>query len=149
MSRDKSLMATSVLGRIKTAYGLRTDAQLAAHLGVKPNTIATWKKRGLLNYNLIFAKCHDVPPDYLVSGADPGWGIHVRSPKEPPHSINSELMSAVIERVEYLFNKEKLSLPPKKKAKLIILLYEELVEDESKRTVLDSKIISIATGLAA
>lgn len=69
--------------------------------------------------------------------------------QEAPHYFKSELMSAVIERVEYLFNKEKLSLPPPKKSKLIILLYEELIEDESKRAVLDSKIISIATGLAA
>ncbi|MBI3584011.1 MAG: helix-turn-helix transcriptional regulator [Nitrospinae bacterium] len=67
--------------------------------------------------------------------------------KHEPANLN--LLREVIEKVETLFEKEDLDLPPKKKAKLIILIYEELLEDESKRKALDEKVISLTRWLAA
>jgi len=59
-----------------------------------------------------------------------------------------EIMTEVIIGVEEVFEKYGLRLPPKKKAKLITLLYEEMLEKRTDKTVFDKKVISIARGLA-
>lgn len=57
-----------MIDRLKLAYGIRTDAALAAFLGIKPNTISMWKKRRVLDFNLIFTKCDDISASWLLTG---------------------------------------------------------------------------------
>jgi hypothetical protein len=47
---------------------LSTDSALASFLGIKPNTVAMWKKRGFLDFNLIFTKCDDIDPGWILTG---------------------------------------------------------------------------------
>jgi transcriptional regulator with XRE-family HTH domain len=57
--------------------------------------------------------------------------------------LNLELMTEIIETVEEIFLEEELYLSPRKKAELIILLYEDLLEDESKRENLGDRVIKL------
>ncbi|MBI5634896.1 MAG: helix-turn-helix domain-containing protein [Nitrospirae bacterium] len=68
MSTEKSHDVNDVIKRLKIAYGFKSDAALADFLGVKPNTIATWKIRKYIDWNLIFAKCDDVSASWLLTG---------------------------------------------------------------------------------
>lgn len=68
MSREKSLVVTDILNRLKVAYGKKSDSALALFLGVKPNTISMWKKRGFLDFNLIFTRCDDISPSWIMTG---------------------------------------------------------------------------------
>lgn len=59
-----------------------------------------------------------------------------------------DLMNEVIVTVEEMFQKKGLQLPPKKKAELILLIYEELSEDRSKLSTLPgriSKLVKLAS----
>lgn len=138
----------SRIKKIRVNLGLN-QIEMAAKIGVHPQTLSKYERNEQTPSAVtiyLMVEVLDVNPFWLLTGEGRMFGP---GPQQATHSMNNELMSEVIERVEYLFKKEALYLPPKKKSKLIILLYEELVEDESKKAVLDKKIISIAKGLAA
>jgi transcriptional regulator with XRE-family HTH domain len=80
--------------------------------------------------------------DYCEKSEDPQF----KETKNEP--LDLALMLEIIEKTEMLFEKHKLYLSPKKKAKLLHLLYEEILEDRKKMNVLDEKVISITRGLA-
>ncbi len=60
-----------ILDRLKTTLGYSQDNDLANHLGVNQNVISNWKKRGSIDLDLIFSKCQDVSPTYIVTGEGP------------------------------------------------------------------------------
>ena len=57
-----------VLDRIKEAYKLKNNAELARFLGVKPNTISNWYARNSIDYDIIFSKCEGANLDWLING---------------------------------------------------------------------------------
>lgn len=61
---DKSL----IINRIKKAKNFSSDRELADFLGVKPNTISSWKDRNSIDYDLIFAKCDGIDLTWLLTG---------------------------------------------------------------------------------
>lgn len=46
-----------ILLKLKSVFGAKTDTQLAEYLGIKQNTVSTWKTRGSLDYPIVIAKC--------------------------------------------------------------------------------------------
>ena len=61
---DKEL----ILSGIKSNYKLKTDAEFARFLGIKPQTLAAWYVRNSFDIELLYAKCIDINPDWLLSG---------------------------------------------------------------------------------
>ena len=57
--------------------------------------------------------------------------------------FDAELMLEIIETVEDMFQKKQLHLPPKKKAELVLLIYEELLEDRPKVTSLPGRVLKL------
>ena len=57
-----------ILSNIKLHYGLRTDADFARFLEIKPQTLASWYKRNSFDIELLYAKCEDISPDWLLTG---------------------------------------------------------------------------------
>lgn len=53
------LDATGVLKKIKKILGVKTDLELSEILGVKPNTISSWKKRNSLQYESLINLCKE------------------------------------------------------------------------------------------
>ncbi|RAV27460.1 helix-turn-helix domain-containing protein [Sinomicrobium soli] len=49
----------NVLRKIKDFLSLKTDIELAVLLGVKPNTIATWKSRNSMDYQRVIDICRE------------------------------------------------------------------------------------------
>lgn len=88
MQEKESQNAINILGRIKEAYKIKTDTELASFLEVSQNTIPTWKKRGSVDYRLIIAKCDNINLDWLFTGdgemskVDIGKKLIVGSEKE-------------------------------------------------------------------
>lgn len=60
-----------ILQRIKKAYNIKTDADLARFLDLKPNTLAMQKKRNAVDLDRIFKKCEDLNKNWLVDGIGP------------------------------------------------------------------------------
>ncbi|APF20349.1 Bacteriophage CI repressor helix-turn-helix domain-containing protein [Caldithrix abyssi DSM 13497] len=80
MSRKKLQNANIILGRLKKAYNLKKDIELANFLGVKQSTLATWKLRNTIDYDLIIAKCNDINLNWLLTGQ----GSMFLQPSPPP-----------------------------------------------------------------
>lgn len=72
-----------ILNRIKGWFDISTDAELADLLGVKQNTISSWRSRGSIPYKKIIAFCkkHDINKDHFFED----------EPKEETSSLSSEI----------------------------------------------------------
>lgn len=57
------------LQRIKLAYKLNSDVELAAMLGIPTTTLSSWKSRNSLDWDRIFMKCKGISFDYLIYGS--------------------------------------------------------------------------------
>jgi hypothetical protein len=64
---DKSL----ILNRVKEAYDLSGNSDLARFLGVAPNTITNWYSRNSIDYDIVISKCVNISPDWLITGNGP------------------------------------------------------------------------------
>lgn len=64
------LILSDVLSRVGKLSSVSTDAEIANVLGVSPQTLSTWKRRGTIPYERIcsFATSKDVSLDYLLLG---------------------------------------------------------------------------------
>ncbi|HKK46968.1 MAG TPA: LexA family transcriptional regulator [Balneolaceae bacterium] len=57
--------------RIKTAYHLETDAEVADFLGINPSTLSMQKNRGKFDLARIIRKCSDLNMNWLLHGQGP------------------------------------------------------------------------------
>jgi phage repressor protein C with HTH and peptisase S24 domain len=69
MSNNSSQEASAVLDRLKDAYELESDADLARMLEVAPNTVATWRNRGSVPFKRIVAQCDEVDLNWILRGS--------------------------------------------------------------------------------
>lgn len=60
-----------IIQRIKEAYNLKTDAEVAKFLEIKPSTLSMQKNRGRLNLKRILEKCSDLNRNWLLDGEGP------------------------------------------------------------------------------
>lgn len=65
--------AARVLERVARIAGARSDAALSRALGVKPQTLASWRKRGTVPYAEVvrFAETRRIWIEYLILGEGP------------------------------------------------------------------------------
>lgn len=64
---------SELLERIKEAYILETDAEVAEFLDLNPSTLSMQKNRGRLNLKRIIEKCSDLNKNWLLEGEGPIW----------------------------------------------------------------------------
>lgn len=62
-----------IIERIKEAYILETDAEVAEFLDLNPSTLSMQKNRGRLNLKLIIEKCSELNKNWLLEGEGPIW----------------------------------------------------------------------------
>lgn len=61
---DKRLM----LNEIKKYYKFKSDAEFAMHLGITPQNLSNWKARNTFDAELIYTKCEELNPKWLLTG---------------------------------------------------------------------------------
>lgn len=52
-------------------YSDGKPTRFAKHIGVAPSTISTWIARDSFDYDLLFAKCETISPEWLLTGKGP------------------------------------------------------------------------------
>lgn len=82
---SRFLEETLILDRIKEAYSLKSNAKLAAFLGIPPTTLSSWYSRNSFDLDLIYEKCVDIDLNWLLTGE----GTMFRS-KEPVPSVSEK-----------------------------------------------------------
>lgn len=61
---DKAL----IINELKNYLNIKTDSEFAKFLGLKQNTISSWKSRNSLDYDLIISKCDQINANWLLTG---------------------------------------------------------------------------------
>ncbi len=61
---DKELM----LNEIKSHYNIDGDSEFARFLGIKPQVLHNWKKRGTFDIDVIYTKCLNISAEWLITG---------------------------------------------------------------------------------
>lgn len=64
---DKTIM----LDRIKEFYGFQTDVDFARYLGITPQVLSNWKSRNSFDAELLYGKCPELNPSWLLRGDGP------------------------------------------------------------------------------
>lgn len=68
-----------LIERIKEAYILETDAEVAEFLDLKPSTLSMQKNRESLNLKRIIEKCSDLNKNWLLEGKGTVWRKEIQS----------------------------------------------------------------------
>lgn len=57
-----------IINELKNYLNIKTDSEFAKFLGLKQNTISSWKSRNSLDYDLIISKCDQINANWLLTG---------------------------------------------------------------------------------
>lgn len=57
-----------ILNRLKEAYNIQKDIELANLLGISKSTLSNWVSRDSLDYDKVFSKCEHINIDWLLTG---------------------------------------------------------------------------------
>ena len=71
MSSQNRHNAEKILDRVKMAYGISSDAELARFLDVGRSTPHTWRKRDSPDFDVLFSKCGDLSFEWLLRSDGP------------------------------------------------------------------------------
>lgn len=86
-----------ILERIKEAYNIRKDADLAIFLGISRSTLSNWGTRNSIDYDLVFSKCESLNFDWLLTGQ----GTMFRTDDIPTLSPSSPTSLENVEAITY------------------------------------------------
>lgn len=64
---DKAIM----LDRVKEYYSFKTDVDFAKFLGITPQVLSNWKGRNSFDAELLYNKCPELNPSWLLCGKEP------------------------------------------------------------------------------
>lgn len=141
--------------RTKEAVGVKTDIDLAKFLGIKHSSVASAKDRKSIPLKWI-AEISDkigISSDWLLYGEGPKYRGQARqvSPQSSPAvaALDLDLIKEIVAITEETLEEQEFHLPPKKKAELIALLYEEFAEEKERKEIPKGKILRFARALVA
>lgn len=103
--------STEIIARLKDVYDYKTDKQLAEHLDIPTNTLANWKVRNSINWELIFVKCTGISMDYLMNGIGKPFIVdNVTSSYKEPDDKETYIQNSIKKSEELGFGKRDMLL---------------------------------------
>lgn len=105
MNINKNLL----ISRIKEAYKLKTDTELAKFLGVANTTLSSWKARNNIDFEKILSRCANINWNFLVYGVGPYFFNYdeqednsICQPKTEPLKSEIEVLRSIAEKNDQL-----------------------------------------------
>lgn len=98
---DKS----KIIKEIKLYLGFKNDTELADFLGIKQNTLSTWKSRNTMDYDLVISKCDFIDANWLLTGQGPMLKSELQpavSSPQPQENDNNEIVSLLKDKIALL-----------------------------------------------
>jgi transcriptional regulator with XRE-family HTH domain len=123
-----------------------TQEDFAKSLGLNTSYISKLESgKNEPSEQLILSICrtYSVNHDWLTKDEGAMYNPPQKVTKKAPGGFDLNLMKEVIEAVEEVFQKNKLSLPPKKKAELIGFVYEEIAENEEIKGSIPGRVLKL------
>jgi ribosomal protein S8E len=59
---------TLIINKIKERYKFKSDTEFARHLDITPQVLSNWKTRNTFDPSLVYTKCLDINPEWLLTG---------------------------------------------------------------------------------
>ncbi|MFE3868738.1 helix-turn-helix domain-containing protein [Flavobacterium sp. LS2P90] len=100
---DKTMM----LNMIQNYYKLNKDIEFASLLGISSQVLSNWKKRNTFDAQLIYTKCLNINPEWLLTGKDPMFKAALQTEAAQDNINYKELAEARLEIIEGLKFKVK------------------------------------------
>jgi hypothetical protein len=113
MSTKLNINIRHLIQRLKVVLSLKSDNELAEYLGVSRHTIATWKARNTIDYELIISKSCRFNLNWLFIGL------------EAP-AMTASLMAGIAAFVHEYLSEKKIRVTRGKFEKVILHLYEQI-----------------------
>lgn len=130
MQQNKTQIAKIILDGLKNHYKFKTYGELASFLGVPQSTLGSWKARGSIDEDLIYAKCVGINADWLKTGQGEmfkGEGGAAKDKKSPP-PLDDDLLAKALKMVESLT--KDVQVDQDQKAALVGNAYKEYYKDK-------------------
>lgn len=83
-----------ILNKIKQHYGYQKNVDFAVFLGISPQSLSNWYKRETFDVDVLFTKCVDINPEWLLTGNGPMLKADI--PNATPSDHNSNLSIPLI-----------------------------------------------------
>jgi len=93
----------SIIERLRVYYEVDTDTSLASFLGVRQNTISSWRSRGAIDLELIITKCDNINLNWLFFEEGPVYrrDMNSKTPtNQPNNGVNSLFLKQTISEKE-------------------------------------------------
>ena len=126
-----------ILSEIKSYYKLKTDADFARFLGIKPQTLSSWYTRNVFDIELLYAKCVDIDANWLLTGR----GEMLRNGKKIGDISNSTVVGANIgsgNTIQHTISSEAIAESSKN--------YQEIIKKQQEQM---DKLIEIINKLSS
>ncbi|NVO08782.1 MAG: helix-turn-helix domain-containing protein [Bacteroidales bacterium] len=68
-----------IIERLKTYYQVDTDTSLASVLGIRQNTISSWRSRSAIDFELIIARCDNINFNWLFFDEGPVFRSDIKT----------------------------------------------------------------------
>lgn len=59
---------TLIINKIKEHYKFKSDSEFARYLDITPQVLSNWKTRNTFDPSLVYTKCLDINPEWLLTG---------------------------------------------------------------------------------
>lgn len=76
---------TLKINEMKKLYKIKKDTDFANFLGISQSTLANWKARDSMDYDLVISKCDKINGNWLITGE----GDMLLQSGEPPNDIDT------------------------------------------------------------
>ncbi len=106
MQVDKTL----ILNKIQQHYNYKKDSDFAKFLGIKTQVLSNWKNRNTFDIDVLYTKCEDISPEFLITGKGKFLRIDLNKPDNKQLSepntdyeiIKKDLVTAQKKTIEVL-----------------------------------------------
>ena len=88
---SKKIGKALILSKIKSHYNFEKDADFARFLEIKPQTLSSWYSRNTFDIELLYSKCVEINPEWLLTGE----GEMLKSDNNTPAVAEPQLPSGV------------------------------------------------------
>lgn len=103
---DKKLILSELINHFSNG----NISKFANLLGVRSQVVSNWKKRGVLDHELILEKLPEVSAEWLMRGVGPMLKEAAQAPEQEPEQSISELQLNVMESMHQELTEIKILL---------------------------------------
>ena len=93
---------TLILNKLQKHYKFKKDNDFALFLGISGQLLSKWKLRNTFDVDVLYTKCTEISPDFLLSGNEPIQRIDVVSGTSEIDKVYKDLSESRLEVINGL-----------------------------------------------